>query len=358
MKQDIPFIPVLAALIKNENGEFLIAKRKSDLSNGGKWEFPGGKLRFSETPEECLKREIKEELGIDIIVLNPFQIVNQSLYNKSILLIAYLCSYEGGELRLKDHDLVKWINPNLLMEHELSEPDRPISLKLAEVNTSPGQMIPIEIEKSLQGTIKIGALFFDGLDCQSKNDRLWEEIEQLGKSYQQEYSEPSQALEVLQSARDLYRKIGIEPTKTRPSSEALLRRAIKGKLLYRVNSIVDVGNLCSLKFLLPIGLYDLTKINEFIVLRRGQKGEEYQGIGKEMIHVEGRYTLADKKGAFGNPSSDSLRTSINVSTKNLLLVIFAPFHYPDDRLQTHIDFSEQKMLQFHRGILFSKEIRK
>jgi DNA/RNA-binding domain of Phe-tRNA-synthetase-like protein len=219
-------------------------------------------------------------------------------------------------------------------------------------------MIAIEIEKSLQGTIKIGALLFEGLNCQSKNDRLWEEIEELEKAYRQRYSEPSQALEVLQPARDLYRRIGIEPTKTRPSSEALLRRAIKGKPLYRVNSIVDIGNLCSLKFLLPIGLYDCSKLEDSVLLRKGQKDEEYQGIGKEMIHVGGRYALADQKGAFGNPSSDSLRTSIDLGTKNLLFVIFAPFDYPNDKLRIHSNFAEQKMLQFHGGVLLSKEIRK
>jgi DNA/RNA-binding domain of Phe-tRNA-synthetase-like protein len=217
-------------------------------------------------------------------------------------------------------------------------------------------MIPIEIEKSLQGTIKVGALHFKGLNCHSENNRIWEEIEVLGRSYRQKYSEPSQALEILRPARDLYRKIGVEPTKTRPSSEALVRRAIMGKSLYHVNSIVDVGNLCSLSFLLPIGLYDLAKIEEFIILRKGEKGEEYKGIGKEMIHVEGRYTLADKNGAFGNPSSDSLRTSIDSCTRDLLFVIFAPFAYPDYKLQTHNDFAEQKMLQFHQGNLVNKKI--
>lgn len=219
-------------------------------------------------------------------------------------------------------------------------------------------MSSIEIEKSLQGTIKIGVLFFESLDCRSKNDALWEEIEALGNAYREKYSEPSQALEALQPARDLYRRIGIEPTKTRPSSEALLRRSIKGKPLYRVNSIVDTGNLCSLKFLLPIGLYDRSKIEDPIILRKGEEREEYRGIGKEMIHVEGRYTLADKKGAFGNPSSDSLRTSIDLNTKNLLFVIFASFDYSDGVLKMHMDFAERKMLQFHRGVLLNKEIRK
>lgn len=219
-------------------------------------------------------------------------------------------------------------------------------------------MIQIEIEKSLKGTIKIGVLFFEDLNCHTENLQIWGEIEKLGKSYHEKFSEPSEALEVLRPARDLYRKIGIEPTKTRPSSESLLRRAIQGRPLYRVNSIVDAGNLCSLSFLLPIGLYDLSKIEEFIILRRGEKGEEYKGIGKEMIHVGGRYTLADKNGAFGNPTSDSLRTSIDLETKNLLFVVFAPFGYPDDSLQTHGDFAGQRILQFHRGALIGNAIIK
>jgi DNA/RNA-binding domain of Phe-tRNA-synthetase-like protein len=219
-------------------------------------------------------------------------------------------------------------------------------------------MIQIEIEKSLRGTVKIGALFFEDLNCRTENDQIWAEIEKLGRSYRANYSEPSEALDALRPARDLYRKIGIEPTKTRPSSEALLRRTILGKPLYRVNSIVDAGNLCSLSFLLPIGLYDLSKIDEFIVLRRGEKGEEYKGIGKEMIHVEGRYTLADKNGAFGNPTSDSIRTSIDLETQNLLFIVFAPFEYADDRLQTHSDLAQQKILQFHEGALTRNEIIK
>jgi 8-oxo-dGTP diphosphatase len=133
MKQGIPFIPVLAALIENRNGEFLIAKRKSDLSNGGKWEFPGGKLKLSETPEECLRREIKEELGMDIIVQTPFQIVNQQYSDRSILLLAFLCKNKGGEIRLKDHDQINWVDPNILLDYELSEPDKPIAQRLTEL---------------------------------------------------------------------------------------------------------------------------------------------------------------------------------------------------------------------------------
>lgn len=213
----------------------------------------------------------------------------------------------------------------------------------------------IEIEKSLHGTIKLGVLIFKGLNCQPRNDRLWEEIEQVMGAYRRRFQAPSEARELLKPARDLYRKIGIEPTRIRPSSEALLRRAIKGKSLYQINSIVDTGNLCSLKFLLPVGLYDLSKIEGDVLMRRGETGEEFPGIRKEAIHVGGRYTLADSVGAFGNPSSDSLRTSVDLDTGSLIFIIYTPFDYPDSELQLHLDLVEQKMLVFHQGVLVSRQ---
>lgn len=217
-------------------------------------------------------------------------------------------------------------------------------------------MIPIEIEKPLQGSLKISALIFEGLNCQKENPDLWRQIEQLTDEYRQRFSQPTEALDLLKPARNLYRKIGIEPTRTRPSSEALLRRAIKGKPLYQINSIVDVGNLCSLRYLLPVGLYDLSKISGQVVLRKGISGEEFKGIRKDMIHVEGRYTLADEIGPFGNPSSDSLRTSVDLNTNNLLFIIYASSHYFDEKLQSHMDFTEEKVLAFHQGSLTSKHI--
>jgi DNA/RNA-binding domain of Phe-tRNA-synthetase-like protein len=217
-------------------------------------------------------------------------------------------------------------------------------------------MIDISIHPELKGTIKIAVLLFTGLNCCQKNEHLWAEIESLAENYCRAYPEPSAATEELKPARDLYRRIGIEPTRTRPSSEALLRRAIKGRPLYQINSIVDVSNLCSLNFLLPIGLYDLDKIAGNVVLRSGLPGEEYPGIRKEMIHVEGRYTLADDLGAFGNPSADSLRTSVDLDTKEVLFVIFCPNDYPDANLEDHIKYTNLKMLEYHSGKLTNRSV--
>ena len=117
---------------------------------------------------------------------------------------------------------------------------------------------------------------------------------------------------------------GLDPTKTRPSSEALLRRVRKGDELPRINSLVDVINWCSLESQLPFGLYDLDHVRGAVTLRLGRAGEEYPGIRKDVVHVADRLVLADDEGPFGNPTSDSARTMVTPSTIRALVVIFAP----------------------------------
>jgi DNA/RNA-binding domain of Phe-tRNA-synthetase-like protein len=127
----------------------------------------------------------------------------------------------------------------------------------------------------------------------------------------------------LQEARRLYRACGMDPTRLRPSSEALLRRVLRGQDLYRINSAVDACNLASLSFLLPIGLYDLDRIAGDVSLRIGRAGEEYAGIRKGPVHLEGRLGLFDAAGPFGSPTSDSARTCVDESTHRLLAVVMA-----------------------------------
>ncbi len=140
----------------------------------------------------------------------------------------------------------------------------------------------------------------------------------------------------LTPARELYRAFGIDPTRTRPSSEALLRRVLQGKPFPRISNAVDLCNLCALLFLLPIGLYDRTKIDGPVTLRRGGEGESYPGIRKDDVHLTGRPVLSDRTGPFGNPTSDSARTAIRDTTRSIWMVIFAPASYPPDRLSTHV----------------------
>ena len=124
--------------------------------------------------------------------------------------------------------------------------------------------------------------------------------------------------------RTMYKKVGLDPTKTRPSSEALLRRIRRGDPFPRINGVVDVINWTSVETQLSFGVYDLDKIQGDVALRLGREGEEYAGIRKDTVHVAGRLALVDDAGPFGNPTSDSARTMVTTAATRVLVVVFAP----------------------------------
>ncbi|HUZ86231.1 MAG TPA: phenylalanine--tRNA ligase beta subunit-related protein [Candidatus Baltobacterales bacterium] len=147
-------------------------------------------------------------------------------------------------------------------------------------------------------------------------------------------------------ARELYRRFGTDPTRMRPSSEALFRRMRKGEPLPRINSLVDVANAMSVQLQVPVGLYDLDKVKgEELVVRLGKAGETYSGIGKERVNVEGRICVADADGACGNPSADSARTMITTSTERAVWIYFLPVQDDD------IDRTAELIAVFGRGLV-------
>lgn len=159
------------------------------------------------------------------------------------------------------------------------------------------------------------------------------------------------------SVRTMYKRVGIDPTKTRPSNEALLRRVRKGQPLPRVNSLVDVINWCSFEFQLPYGLYDSSQIKGDVTMRLGKDGEEYAGIRKDLVHVSGRITLADEDGPFGNPTSDSARTMVTTNTRDALVVIYAPVDVPRPRLAIVLDTTAARIEDVASGSEVAREIK-
>lgn len=151
------------------------------------------------------------------------------------------------------------------------------------------------------------------------------------------------------AVRTMYKKVGIDPTKTRPSNEALLRRVRKGDTIPRINSAVDIINWCSLEFQLPYGLYDSSKITGPVTMRRGLDGEKYAGIRKDDVNVGGRITVVDAAGPFGNPTSDSARTMVTPATTELLVVIYAPIEIPRPQLERVANATSERMSQILGG---------
>ena len=146
-----------------------------------------------------------------------------------------------------------------------------------------------------------------------------------------------------QAVREMYRRVGLDPTRTRPSNEALLRRVRRGDPFPRVNALVDAVNLCSLEWQLPYGVYDRRALSGPITLRRGVDGEAYDGIRKDTVHVSGRLTAADALGPFGNPTSDSARAMVTTATTHALVVIYGPIEIPKNQLERVAQVTSERM---------------
>jgi len=138
-------------------------------------------------------------------------------------------------------------------------------------------------------------------------------------------TEPKGALEsaAILATRVGYKALGKDPARYRGSAEALLRRMIAGKGLPRINNVVDVINFVSVESRLPVGLYDSAQVQGEIVFRAGRAGETYKGIGKYDLNLEGLPVFCDEIGPHGSPTSDSERTMVTESTKQVVAIIIS-----------------------------------
>jgi DNA/RNA-binding domain of Phe-tRNA-synthetase-like protein len=216
----------------------------------------------------------------------------------------------------------------------------------------------IQIDKALEDRVRLGVLTLEGVAVRASDPALDAVVDGYCAELAERYG-GGRSAEVpgAADARTLYKALGLDPTKTRPSSEALLRRALKGQTLYRISSLVDALNLSSLREQLPFGLYDLDRVEPPVTLRKGGPGEGYEGIRKGSVNVEGRPVLVDTKGPFGNPSSDSSRTMIRLETTRALVTCYAPASCRPDRMDGVLDRTRDTLVRFcggtetHRRIL-------
>ena len=211
-------------------------------------------------------------------------------------------------------------------------------------------MIEFQLGPDVEGRARVGLLVLEGVAVRASDPGLDAEVDRTCASFRERHGEgKSSEVPGAADARTLYKALGIDPTKTRPSNEALLRRALKGETLYRINTLVDALNLVSLREQLPFGLYDLDRVKPPVVLRKGSTGEGYEGIRKGFVNVEARPVLVDEEGPFGNPSSDSARTMITLETRNALVVAYAPAGYSLGRLNAVLDATAETLARFCGG---------
>lgn len=126
----------------------------------------------------------------------------------------------------------------------------------------------------------------------------------------------------IKATRDVYKALGKEPNRYRPSSEALCRRAVKGMELYRINALVDLINVLSLLSGYSIGGFDAAKIDgDTLILGVGREGEPFEAIGRGSLNICGMPVYRDSVGGIGTPTSDNERTKLDLSTTRLLMCI-------------------------------------
>ena len=178
--------------------------------------------------------------------------------------------------------------------------------------------MPFAVEPELACVVRPGVLWWEGVSVTAGSPAIDAELAAVVASVVAAPPGDTQAV------REMYRRVGLDPTKTRPSNEALLRRVRRGDPFPRVNSLVDAVNLCSLQCQLPYGVYDRATLAGGLTLRLGRDGECYAGIRKDLVHVDGRVTVADAAGPFGNPTSDSARAMVTTATRAALVVVYAP----------------------------------
>ncbi len=162
--------------------------------------------------------------------------------------------------------------------------------------------------------------------CVANTERsaaLWSEIETTLTNIAARYTtETLKQIPGISATRQIYRKLGKDPSRYRPSNEALIRRVMQGKGLYQISTLVDAVNLASIEYAYSIGGFDYNKIEgDTISLGVGKHDEPYEGIGRGPLNIEGLPVYRDNIGGIGTPTSDNERTKLSLNTTAILAVI-------------------------------------
>lgn len=189
------------------------------------------------------------------------------------------------------------------------------------------------------------------VDAHVKNSQycqpLWDEIEALGKHYRETLTtETLKDLPGIAATRRVYRACGKDPSRYRPASEALIRRMLKGKELYQIDTLVDLINLASIAYGYSIGGFDAGKfVGDTLTLGVGREGEPYEGIGRGIINIAGLPVYRDAKGGVGTPTSDNERTKIDIGTTHLVVLVNG-YDGNEQRVSENAEYIQQLLRKF------------
>ena len=155
------------------------------------------------------------------------------------------------------------------------------------------------------------------------NEELWKKINEFTVRYREMYTTDSiKDMTTIHATREAYKKCGKDPSRYRPSAEALRRRLMRGIALYQIDTLVDLINLVSLRTGYSIGGFDADKIQGTdLKLGIGRAEEPFEGIGRGVLNIEGLPVYRDAVGGIGTPTSDNERTKMDLGTQHILAIV-------------------------------------
>jgi DNA/RNA-binding domain of Phe-tRNA-synthetase-like protein len=214
----------------------------------------------------------------------------------------------------------------------------------------------IAIDRKLK---EITPLFNVGIlvcDIEIKNDdRITKIISELENKISNEISiEEVVNLDVIKESRDAYKLYGKDPSRYRLAVESLYRRLSKGNRLYRINNVVDLGNILSLYTRKSIAILDYDKIVGDVLIRLGKSSDNYYGIGRGKINIANIPVYEDDLGPFGSSTSDTERTMITPKTKRLLILIIS--FIGEANLTHELDYAKELYREYANAHNFSKKV--
>ena len=168
-----------------------------------------------------------------------------------------------------------------------------------------------------------GAAVYAEVKNSAYSEALWHEIGQFTEQLQaSETTESIKQQPAIVATREAYRACGKDPSRYRPSAEALRRRLLRGLDLYRIDTLVDLVNLVSLRTGYSIGGFDADKIvGKELCLGIGRHEEAFEGIGRGPLNIEFMPVVRDTVGGIGTPTSDHERTKMDIDTTHILVII-------------------------------------
>jgi len=204
-----------------------------------------------------------------------------------------------------------------------------------------------ETIKKVCPQLKLAILYAEVKNSYS-SDGFWSEIEKEIELIKTNYRiDQINQRPCIAATRRVYKDLGKDPNRYRPSAEALCRRIVRDIPLYRVSTLVDLINLVSIRSGFSIGGFDCDKIQGDVELGVGTTNDEFEAIGRGSLNVEGLPLYRDRVGGIGTPTSDNERTKISIETTRLLMVI-NDYGGTDD-LQSAVD-DALKLLQKYAAL--------